>query len=482
MFFWIARQARSSDAAVRRRAAAKLGAGGRPAAPDGPLPRHVALLLNLLTDADAGVRAAAYESLGRVADGRASEAMAAGVDEIDKLGEPAAAPVREAAANAFGAMGEVAVPALVQLARSRNAKAREVAVTSLGRIGGADAEHALVTALQDNRSSVRQLAIQSLARNAATGSVRSLSAALEHRDPATRRSAIEAMGMVKGADAPRVLARLTADPDRAVREAAVRALGKQGSPEAIEALLGVVQAPERELRQLAIASLKELQWHPSTAGQRALRAIIDGNYRAAAAQGGAAVDPLAALLTDRSPVVRSAIAQALGETADAQAVTPLLIAVQDSDASVRQAAVDALVSLGAPAVGPLARSVHEAARAAAADVVLRIGAPAAVPLLDLLQRGEPYERDGVGVRRLGGDDEVEHCTTAAKLLARLLGRAAGAVDRAALHRAARLCDIVIVREIVPTNRRESARTVVDLVVDCQDLRDRATAELHHRGK
>src|SRR5512142_1741491 len=189
MFFFIARQARSPHAPVRKRAAEKLAGGGRVEG-TGALPRHVSLLLELATDPDAEVRAAAFNALGRVADGRAVDDMAAALKDADKLGEPGATAVRDAAARALQAVGAAALPALARLTKEKGQRAREAAVIALGGIGGAEAERGLVAALQDSRSSVRQLAVHALARSAASGSIGSLAAALGHRDPATRRSAL----------------------------------------------------------------------------------------------------------------------------------------------------------------------------------------------------------------------------------------------------------------------------------------------------
>ncbi len=480
MFFLIARRARSKDAATRKRAAEQLGAGARTSDTTGAIPRHVGLLLDLVKDGDFGVRAAAYESLGRVADARSFDVMASALKDIDKAGEPAATTVRDAAARAFHAIGREAAPALVQLARDKNTRTREAVVAALGGIGGVEAERALVGALQDARSTVRQLAVQSLARSAASGSIGALAAALEHRDPATRRSAIEALADMKGAEAAGALSRLTRDGDRGVREAAVRALTRQGSLEAIDALLAVFEGQDRDLRHLAAAGLKGLEWQPATPEQRALRAILHGDYEAAAAEREAAVEPLAALLRDKSAGVRRAVTDALGRTGHSAAVKPLVLSLQDNDASVRQAASVALAQLGAVAVPPLACAVHETVRTAAPDILLRIGAPAAAPLLDLLEQGEPFTSDSRGVRRVANDEEAERAERAAHLLGRLLGQTSRTIDAPVLARAARARDIVRVREILPASRRENVTTIVDTVVDCEEIRARAAAELERR--
>ena len=403
--------------------------------------------------------------------------MAVGLKEIEKLGEPAATSVRDSAVRVFEGIGADALPALLQAAKDKSPRAREVAVAALGGIGGPEAERTIVAALQDGRSSVRQVAIQTLARSGVAGPVGSLSAALTHRDPATRRSAIDAMTGMTGSDSVHALARLTADPDRSVREAAVRALARQGSADAVDALLAVFEGADRELRPLAAAALKNLDWQPATARQRALGAIIGGDYQAASAEGEAAIDGLAALMTDKSAAVRKAVAQALGETRAPGAVRPLLAAVQDGDAAVRQAAAAALARIGAPAVAPLVAAVHETARAVAGDVVLRIGAPAARPFSTCSRRASRQERaaSGCAAGRRGAGRTSRAGSADARAPAR--HQAAAAVQPEVLRRAAHLLDLVTVREVLPASRRDTMTTAVDVVVDCNGVRGRATAEL-----
>jgi HEAT repeat protein len=424
------------------------------------------LLLDLIKDAHPEVRAAAYDSLGRIADGTCAGPMTSALEDTDSLGEQGGAFVREAASQALQHIGAGAIPALLRLAKNKNPRLRETAIAALAGIGGADAEPALVAALQDARSSVRQLAIQWLASNAASP-VQALAAALAHRDAATRRGAVDALSEVTGPDVTGALARATRDT-------------RQRTPEAIAALVGVFEGQDRGLRQLAAAGLKGVDWHPATPDQRALRAILAGDYLAAGAEGRPAVEPLAALLTDKSAAVRKAASEGLGATRDESAIKPLVSALQDHDPGVRRAAADALVAVGPASIGPLVSAVHELARAAAPDVVLAMGPPAVMPLLDVLDRGEPYTHDGAVTRRVEDDEEAERAERASQLLNRLLGHAAHDIEAGALARAAHLRDVVRVREVMPASKRESTTTVVETVVDCKDLRARADAERERR--
>lgn len=489
MFFFIARQARSKSAAARRRAAEKLGAGGRVTGDGSAIPRNVALLLDLARDAEPEVRAAAYESLAATADRRAIEGVVSSLKDIEKLAEPGAIAVRDAAARTLQGIGGDALPALLRLSKDKSPKLREIAITAMGGIGGADVEAALVAALQDSRSSVRQAAIHSLARTAAEGSIGSLQAALDHRDPATRKTAVEALSRVKGAPAVQALRRLTRDSDRGVREATVKALASQASAEAVEVLLAVFEGQDREMRGLAAAALKDLDWQPTTAAQRALRAMLKGDYEAAAAEGQAAVEPLAALLADKTASVRKAAIDALGATAHESAIKPLMLSLQDSDAAVRQAAADALVRLGPMAVRPVACAVHEAVKLAAGTIVVRIGPAAAEPLLDILEHGEVFHAEGLHpgqpprtVTRVRDDEDAERAEQAHHLIGQLLDHVRDAISTSVLTRMGHVRDVVRVRDVLPTNPREAPTTVVDTVVDCHVLRERAMGIAKRRTK
>ncbi|MGE5360547.1 MAG: HEAT repeat domain-containing protein [Bacteroidales bacterium] len=478
MFFLIARQAKSADPAARKRAAEKLGHGDR-GAEGAAVPRHVALLLDLIADSDAAVRTAAFESLGRVAHAGVVDRMATGLKDLDKLGEPGATAVRDAAAGAFQSLGAAAVPALVALGKDKNVKVREAVMLALGNIGGEKAEAALAAALEDSRSSVRQAAVQGLAKTAVSGKIGALAVALQHRDPATRKSAVEALAEVHNPEAANGIARLTRDTDRGVREAAVRALGRQATPAAIDALLVVFEGGDRDLRDLAAAALKDLDWQPATPAQRALRAIVRGDVAGAASEGAVAVELLAVLIADKAPATRRAAAEGLGRTGQETAVRPLLVALQDQDPGVRQAAGDALVQLGAIAVRHIAESVHEAVHSVAPQIVARIGTPAVSPLVDLLEQGDTYHADPddtgrpLVVTRVSDDSEAERAVRAAQLLSHIVAGGADRLDASSAARLARLRDIVRVQEVMPTNRRELPTTVVETVVDCQQLRDRA---------
>lgn len=89
------------------------------------------------------------------------------------------------------------------------------------------------------------------------------------------------------------------------------------------------------------------------------------------------VDPYIALLKDSgTSTTRVYAANMLGELADARAVEPLMIALNDTDQNVHQAAADAIAMIGEPAVGTLTallKGDNETLQATAAEILGKIG-------------------------------------------------------------------------------------------------------------
>ena len=72
-----------------------------------------------------------------------------------------------------------------------------------------------------------------------------------------------------------------------------------------------------------------------------------------------AVTELIKLLSDEEPIVRMAVAQALGKIGNPQAVSPLIIALGDTDWRVRESAQLALAKIGEPALSELIKALSE---------------------------------------------------------------------------------------------------------------------------
>lgn len=122
---------------------------------------------------------------------------------------------------------------------------------------------------------------------------------------------------------------------------ALQALG----PGAVDSLLLLLHHPAKHVRRSAVELLEQAGWRPATGAERALVALIGGDYQAVVAEGAAAGSCLVECLEewDEAPVRAVKSLAAL----DDPARTELLIqALQRRDRDIRNALFDALRELG----------------------------------------------------------------------------------------------------------------------------------------
>ena len=267
-----------------------------------------------------------------------------------------------------------------------------------------------------------------------------------------------------------------ADRERPVREAEVASLAAAATPEAVDALIGGLRGADRDLRQSAAAALRAAPWTPTTAAQRAVRAVLDGRFGAAAAEGPAAVEFLVPALADREGTTRREAAAALGLLHDPAAAVPLAGLLSDPEAAVRDAAVQSLAAIGAPAAPALLDALEDRAvptRAAAARALERIGESSAVAYqLGQLAVGEAATHAGFPLRIVSTLDLIEQARHAADALERLLPTVARKLPPAQLASIGELADVVLLE---PGQAPGSGDRL-----DCRELREMAHRELSRR--
>ena len=477
-------QLSSRDPAVRIRAAAALGSSGKPAA--------VGPLTGLLADPDAGVRQAAVEALGALGDPGAVEPISRLMQTEPASRDDAATPVRAAAARALGRLGGASIPALAGAIHDRHPKVREAAVEALGVIGGPQVVPALAVALRDDRSQLRQAAAKALAVIGGDEARNTLLTVLNHKDPATRATVVQALADLGDMRSVSELAAALRDREKAVRERTVAALGRLGSGEAAEALLGAFEGPDRDVRQAAATELRRLAWSPSTPRQRALHAVLRGDFDAALAEGQAAVEPLLIALQEKDGHVRRRAAEALGATGDPRAVGHLVDALADHDDQTRSSAAQALIRIGpaaVPAVVDALGAKSGPVRAAAAAILAGIGEGRAIaPLVAAIatrQLGSTATvrrvvvRHGVKVALLDPGEDIVRVRSSVDTLRTLLGHAAARIPLPDLERLAGLNDLV---EPPQRDARGGHATGAPEEVSCADMRELARQELARRGR
>jgi HEAT repeat protein len=127
------------------------------------------------------------------------------------------------------------------------------------------------------------------------------------------------------------------------RRAAAWALGQLGDEQALQPLVSALSDDEGDVRAAAAAALDRLGWQPEGTAAAPRYWVVTHQWDKAVH--GAAVEPLIVALKDPAASVRERAAQTLGSIVDARAITPLSAALNDQDIDVAKAAARALVAM-----------------------------------------------------------------------------------------------------------------------------------------
>ncbi|MDD1674258.1 MAG: HEAT repeat domain-containing protein [Methanomicrobiales archaeon] len=245
----------------------------------------------------------------------------------------------------------------------------------------------LLKALKDRNSDIRNRAAADLGELRDPSTVPILEEALRDEDSGVRWKAAEALGKI-GEAAVSSLAKALGDADADVRWKAAVALGLSGSTTAIEPLVHALADSDPFVRTRAAHALSRF--------------------------GDAAIQPVLTAMKSTDPVLRTGAVMALGEMGGESAVDALIMAFDDPDPSVRQAAVSAVVLQEEKAIVPLIATFSvEELREAAASALAHIGKPAVQPLVQALESLDPDVRDGAHrALRLMDDPDALHALIA----------------------------------------------------------------------
>jgi len=176
--------------------------------------------------------------------------------------------------------------------------------------------------------------------------------ALDDPKESVRRRVAEALGKIGDVRAIKPLVAALKDFNMLVREEAAKALIKIGDA-AVEPLLIMLKDRDWIVKEHAALALQSLRAEPKDDDQRALLAVMVGDWEKAVCLGSVAVDPLVALLGVGKESVRWQAARSLGMIGNARAVEPLIMAaLEDRELSVREAARQAQLNIGSATVEP----------------------------------------------------------------------------------------------------------------------------------
>ncbi len=288
-------------------------------------------LTSVLTDTAFQRRVQAANRLADIGDPSAvNPLMRALVDKDDV--------VRMAVADALGRLGDTrAKAALLPMLKDRHAGVRAAAAGALGGFGEADLLDALISVLQDPHWEVRATALESLGRLHDERATEVVARCLKDPDREVREKAAECLGILGGQQAIGPLVAALVDADRFVRQWARLALNRvhshwEQSPQAIEQL------------DLLRAATKSHDFGQQLAARDALKALGDSpsgsrNARPSETEGGrASQEMIVGFLADPDASVRQAAVEALTRISGASAGNIVLALRKDPDASVAAAA------------------------------------------------------------------------------------------------------------------------------------------------
>jgi HEAT repeat protein len=305
-------------------------------------PDGVAALIELLKDRNSAIRQQAVQAL-RLIDAGAEGAVGPLIGLLKD--EP---KIRDEAVRTLGGIGASAVPALLGALKDANLLVRRGAAKALGSMQPCPREAVRpLVGLLNGEPEVREAAAEALG---ALGrpALAMLFESLKDSDRLVREGAAKALGLFRRGppEAVRPLVGLLKDR-RAVREAAAAALARIGSP-AHAALLAALKDSDPLVRQGAAKALSVFQLGPPEAFGPLVKLLKDEEPEVRSMAAVAlkrsfpqrAVAPLMEALKDRNPGVRSNAAtglQWLGP--DAKAAVPALVeALKDNNTLVRIAA------------------------------------------------------------------------------------------------------------------------------------------------
>jgi HEAT repeat protein len=353
-------------------------------------------LLEILRDENHHIRKEAVIVLGNIADARATEPLL----ESLKDSHP---EVRREAAAALGHIKDViAIEPLLAALEDSDPQVQDAAFQGLSMIKTAQASRVLFNALKvvDRHTAEKILELLELRQwQPASDSEKALFLVARHQwdelpalgkdavdpllnilnteDHLVRKEAIRVLGEIGDSRAVKPLILELNDDMDVIREAAKSALLKIGAPHLAGPLMAALDHKMARTRELAAEILDISGWKPLNNQELALYLVARGHWHILDAIGADAVEPLLHALEDSLPKVREEAAAVLGKIGDQRAVEPLIDALNDDTLAVAESAKTALNRIQTPeAVEPLLNALAgggDITRAAASECLGLIG-------------------------------------------------------------------------------------------------------------
>ncbi len=472
MLWWTLQKLKSSDWHVRAEAARTLAAARETKA--------VPSLIKALDEDIGEERLALVEALGTIAHPAAVDALVSALKDQPRrlktrrkdLAAGTNVAEYKSMAEALARIGSPSLHPLIGILDSEDRETRRWAAHALGLMRDPGALDPLAARLQDSRSEVRQAAARALGNLGHPRAVQPLLKIVGGKDPEARRAAVEALGMLGVEEAIDVLGVAAQDSNEPLQLAAVEALRRIGGLRAGRKIRPVLETGRRAVREAAAAALASMRLETATAEDRAAGAVLRSDFEAALREGLSAVEPVISALGSRDAGHRVKAVKALATLHSERSLRSLLLALDDHDRTVQEAAANALAATGQPAVAglkDLLASGHSSVRRLAAVTLGRIGAPEAVDAL--VDASLPN-------RNIQSDDSesLAAVSAAACAISGLLAKAGGDVSRNTLDRIAAMPDHPWARGMAQPRDTEAQQLCQSWAV----ILDLVRQELHRR--
>jgi type 1 glutamine amidotransferase/HEAT repeat protein len=216
-----------------------------------------------------------------------------------------------------------AAPAVAKLTDSKDEAVRVAAIRGMGRLGDAESVTRLVTLAATEGGAIQAAARQALSRLTADGADEELIAQATEGTPEVRTEAIRALAARRATKAVPTLLQVASGAEESGRVAALRALGALAGADSYGKLVQlVVRAPSPSVMQAA---------------ERAVEAVGER------LKAGQRVQPVIAALKSASPAAQPALLRLLARFGGREALDAVRARLDHENATVRDAAVRALV-------------------------------------------------------------------------------------------------------------------------------------------
>ena len=310
------------------------------------------------------------------------------------------------------------------LSNTKYADVRWQAANALGKIGDKRAVEPLIDAFADSPEDVRKSAVDALGQIGDERAVNALIAALNDKDQDVRKSTVDALGQIGDERAVNALIAALNDKDEDVRKSVNYALGRIGYDHAAKAVIETLK--NMDLKDLdwdvwrsVFSSLERFGWRPEGGREEAIYWITKRRWHSCIGIGEAAIEPLIAALNDKEADVRQSAIVALKNFGSKRIIEPFIEALNDKDAFVRKVAISALGEIGDKrAVEPLGKGLfewHGSMKQTAVDALGQIGDERAVkPLIAALNDKDEEVRKSVicALGKIGDKRAVEQLVEA----------------------------------------------------------------------